>query len=242
MLRASYSRAYIHKKSLKFLLESVTLHIRRKKVRLLFMQMRERTRIQTLEMSDGILAQRSIAGDQRAFEILVQRYSTPLFNFICRFLSDYDQACDILQQVFLQLYISLPNLRTSDPLKAWLFQVARNRCLDELRRKHAIHFSELERGTDEDEQSALATLPDISPLPEEVAERHDLQQILLNAIQELPPKFRAVVLLRYASQLSYAEIGKVLNMPEATAKTYFQRVKPLLRNALASQLQVVPTN
>src|SRR5713101_8572812 len=99
MLRASYSRAYIHKKSLKFLLESVTLHIRRKKVRLLFMQMRERTRIQTSEMSDGILAQRSIAGDQRAFEILVQRYSTPLFNFICRFLSDYDQACDILQQV-----------------------------------------------------------------------------------------------------------------------------------------------
>src|SRR5229473_593428 len=153
MLRASYSRAYIHKKSLKFLLESVTLHIRRKKVRLLFMQMRERTRIQTSEMSDGILAQRSIAGDQRAFEILVQRYSTPLFNFICRFLSDYDQACDILQQVFLQLYISLPNLRTSDPLKAWLFQVARNRCLDELRRKHAIHFSELEPVNDDDELS-----------------------------------------------------------------------------------------
>src|SRR6266568_1279088 len=155
MLRASYSRAYIHKKSLKFLLESVTLHIRRKKVRLLFMQMRERTRIQTLEMSDGILAQRSIAGDQRAFEILVQRYSTPLFNFICRFLSDYDQACDILQQVFLQLYISLP-------------------------------------------------------------------------------KFRSVVLLRYAGQLSFSEIGQALDMPEATAKTYFQRAKPLLRAALTA--------
>jgi RNA polymerase sigma factor (sigma-70 family) len=198
------------------------------------MQMRERTRIQTSEMSDGILAQRSIAGDQRAFEILVQRYSTPLFNFICRFLSDYDQACDILQQVFVQLYISLPNLRTSDPLKAWLFQVARNRCLDELRRKHAIHFSELEPLNDDDELSPLATMPDTDPLPEELAERRDLQQCLQKAIQTLPPKFRSVVLLRYAGQLSFSEIGQALDMPEATAKTYFQRAKPLLRAALTA--------
>ncbi len=198
------------------------------------MQMRERTRIQTSEMSDGILAQRSIAGDQHAFEILVQRYSIPLFNFICRFLSDYDQACDILQQVFVQLYISLPNLRTSDPLKAWLFQVARNRCLDELRRKHAIHFSELEPANDDDELSPLATMPDTDPLPEELAERRDLQQCLQKAIQTLPPKFRSVVLLRYAGQLSFSEIGQALDMPEATAKTYFQRAKPLLRAALTA--------
>ena len=198
------------------------------------MQMRERTRIQTSEMSDGILAQQSIAGDQRAFEILVQRYSTPLFNFICRFLGDYDQACDVLQQVFLQLYISLPNLRTGDPLKAWLFQVARNRCLDELRRKHAIHFSELEPVSDEDELSPLATMPDTDPLPEELAERRDLQQCLQKAIQTLPPKFRSVVLLRYAGQLSFSEIGQTLKMPEATAKTYFQRAKPLLRAALTT--------
>ncbi len=73
---------------------------------------------------------------------LVRRYSTPLFNFIYRFLGDYDQACDVLQQVFLQFYLSLPSLRIGDPFKAWLFQVARNRCLDELRRKRAIRFSE----------------------------------------------------------------------------------------------------
>lgn len=204
------------------------------------MEISERTRIHQPEITDKVLAQQSLEGNQQAFELLVKRYSGPLFNFIFRFLGDYDAASDILQQVMVQLYISLPKLHTGEPLKAWLFQVARNRCLDELRRKHAIHFSELEKSVDDDEQLALAEMPDISPLPEEVAERHDLQQILLKAIQELPPKFRAVVLLRYASQLSYAEIGRVLNMPEATAKTYFQRVKPLLRNALASQLQIVP--
>src|SRR5438552_213059 len=201
------------------------------------MQVRERTKIQAPEISDGTLVQQTLTGDQRAFEALVRRYNTPLFNFICHCLGDYDLACDVLQQVFLQLYISMPTLRTGEPLKAWLFQVARNRCLDELRRKRAIHFSELESGNDEDDLSPLAIMPDTRPLPEEIAERHDLQQSLQRAIQGLPPKFRSVVLLRYAGQLSFSEIGKTLNMPEATAKTYFQRARPLLRAALTAQMQ-----
>lgn len=203
------------------------------------MQIRERVKQHIPVVSDGGLAQQILAGDQEAFEVLVQRYRTPLFNFICHFLGDYDQACDISQQVFLQLYISLPKLRMGEPLKAWLFQVARNRCLDELRRKRAIHFSELESGNDEDEVSPLDAMPDTDPLPEELAERHDLQQHLRDAIQALPPKFRSVVLLRYTAQMSFSEIGRVLNMPEATTKTYFQRAKPLLRKALAAQVQVV---
>ncbi len=199
------------------------------------MQVRERTKIQTPEITDGMLVKQTLAGDQRAFEALVQRYNVPLFNFICHCLGDYDLACDVSQQVFLQLYISMPTLRTGEPLKAWLFQVARNRCLDELRRKRAIHFSELESASDDDDLSPLAIMPDLRPLPEEIAERHDLQSSLRSAIEALPPKFRSVVLLRYAGQLSFSEIGKTLNMPEATAKTYFQRARPLLRNALAAQ-------
>ncbi|SRR6266568_338861 len=197
--------------------------------------------VRTLEISDGALAQQTLAGDEQAFEILVKRYSTPLFNFIYRFLGDYDQGCDILQQVLLQLHVSLPTLRTDKPLKAWLFQVARNRCLDELRRKHATPFSELELASDEDELSPLAAIPDTSPLPEELAERGDLQHFLQEAIKALPPKFRSVVLLRYTAQLSFSEIGQTLKMPEATAKTYFQRAKPLLRASLAKQLQVTPS-
>jgi RNA polymerase sigma factor (sigma-70 family) len=198
------------------------------------MGVREQTRTHRPGMTDSMLAQRYLEGDQQAFELLVQRYSGPLFTFIRRFVGEYDAACDILQQVILQLYISLPGLRTREPLKAWLYQVARNRCLDELRRKHAVPFSELEKGTDEEEQSLLDSMQDKSPLPDEVAERRDVQEILLKAIRALPPKFRAVVLLRYAAQLSYAEIGRVLTMPEATAKTYFQRAKPLLKVGLGS--------
>lgn len=199
------------------------------------MQVRERQRTRTphYEITDGMLVHQCLAGDQAAFEMLVRRYHVPLFNFICHCLKDYDLACDVSQHVFLQLYTSLPKLRTDEPLKAWLFQVARNRCLDELRRKRSLHFSEMEASNDEDDLSPLEILPDSHPLPDELAEQHDLQSALRQAIDTLPPKFRAVVLLRYTAQLSFSEIGKTLNMPEATAKTYFQRARPLLRAALA---------
>src|SRR5205814_9663476 len=128
-----------------------------------------RTRTPAPEITDGMLVKQTLAGDERAFEILVQRYHVSLFNFICHCLGDYDLACDVAQQVFLQLYISMPTLRTGEPLKAWLFQVARNRCLDELRRKRAIHFSELETVNDEDDLSPLDIMPDPHPLPDVIA-------------------------------------------------------------------------
>ncbi len=192
-------------------------------------------------LSDAYLAQQALAGDQRAFEVMVRRYSTPLFNFICHVLGDYDQACDVLQQVFTRFFTSLPKLGTGEPFKPWLFQVARNCCIDELRRRrrYAIQFSQLELENDENDISFLNEIPDTSPLPEELAERHDLQQVLRRAIDSLPPKFRDVVMLRYTSQLSFAEIGHTLDMPEATAKTYFHRAKVLLRKLLSDQSQLV---
>jgi RNA polymerase sigma factor (sigma-70 family) len=198
------------------------------------MQIPECTRMSLPKHPDGVPALESTVGDENSFERLYWRYSPSLFNFIYRFFGDYDLACDILQQVFLKLYMSLPALDTRKSLKSWLFEVARNCCLDELRRKHTINFSELESVDDEEEITLLMVAPDPHPLPEEVAEQHELQESLQKAIQGLPQKFRSVVLLRYVAQLSFSEIGRTLHMPEATAKTYFYRAKPLLQALLAS--------
>jgi len=190
--------------------------------------------IQSTETSDGVLANNFLLGDEQAFEGLYKRYRPALFKFIFNILRDYDLSCDILQQVFLQLYISLPTLKTNQPLKSWLFLVARNRCLDELRRKRVVRFSELDTYNQEDEIEMFTFVQDPSPLPEEIAERHEVQDRLMSAIESLPPRFRSVVFLRYSKQLTFPEIGRTLRMPEATAKTYFSRAKPLLRASLAS--------
>ncbi|HLZ63281.1 MAG TPA: sigma-70 family RNA polymerase sigma factor [Ktedonosporobacter sp.] len=184
---------------------------------------------------DSTLVELALAGDQSAFDFLVNRYRRILAGYIWSFLKDNEQVSDVLQHVYLQLYLSLPMLLTNVPLHPWLFQVARNRCLDELRRRRrqaTILYSTLEWEFGEEEQSTVAAIPDPDPLPEEVAERIDLYCSLYRAIASLPAKFRSIVLLHSFRQLTFVEIGRILNMPASTAKTYFYRSLPHLRRAL----------
>lgn len=197
----------------------------------------------SLEISDALLVTQASEGDTSAFETLVRRYKTSLLTLIRRYIEDYDKACDVLQHVFIQLYFSLaqlqatmPTTRTPTPLKSWLFRVARNRCLDELRRKRSLFFSEMDIIYDDENLSPLWLIPDPNPEPEEVAENHEMQRILLEAISELPPGFRNVVFLRYTRHMTFVEIGQELHIPKNTAKTYFQRARPLLKAALAAQM------
>jgi len=195
--------------------------------------------LQRREVPDGVLVGQALAGDQCAFELLVNRYHQPLVSYIRGFLKDNDQSYDVLQHVYLQLYLSLPILLRNVSLKAWLFQVARNRCLDELRkrrRRAEVPFSTLEREDGEEGLSPLEAIPDPEPLPEEMTERSELHGSLHAAIVSLPPKFRSIMHLRCFRQLTFAEIGRILKMPETTVKTTFYRSLPRLRRALAGNV------
>ena len=204
-----------------------------------YAQSREYNILQEQRVPDGVLVEQALAGDQYAFETLVNRYHHQLVSHIQGFLKDNDQSYDVLQHVYLQLYLSLPILLRNGSLKAWLFQVARNRCLDELRKRHRraeIPFSTLEWKYREEELSPVEAIPDPEPLPEEMTERGELNGSLHAAIVSLPPKFRSIVHLRCFRQLTFAEIGRILKMPETTVKTYFYRSLPLLRRTLASSV------
>ncbi|HEY6285199.1 MAG TPA: sigma-70 family RNA polymerase sigma factor [Ktedonobacteraceae bacterium] len=193
---------------------------------------------QDLGTSDNVLVHQALKGNQEAFEALMSRYEQSLFVLIYRYLGEYHETHDVLQLVWLQLYLSLATLLPNVHIKPWLFTVARNRCLDILRRKRFLSFSELEVGNEEHEAVFLDAIPDTSPTPEEVAEHSDLQREIQHAIQELPHNYRSVVLLYYGKQLSFSEIGQVLNISGSTVKTRFNRAKPLLRAALTAQLRV----
>ena len=187
------------------------------------------------DLADGDLVQQAQIGDPGAFEILFERYSAFLFPLISRIVRDEHLAHDVLQHVFLQLYRSLPTLVPGETLRAWLSQVARHRPIDELRRRRHLLFSEIEPFPDGGEYACLTALPDPDLQPEEQVELHELRQRLLDAIETLPSRYRAVVLLRYDTQLSFREIGQTLNIPETTAKTYFYRSKKQLRTLLGSE-------
>jgi RNA polymerase sigma factor (sigma-70 family) len=187
---------------------------------------RPRTSVPGLSsLDDDGLLQLARAGDQRAFERLVERHGPWLLRKIGRFVRDEHLAQDILQHVWLQLYRSLSGFRAQGTLPAWLAQVARNRCVDELRRKRPLTFSELASGEEEDQEFPLALLLDPSPLPEEEVEWQELWESLQEAVGTFPPRVWSVVLLRLEAQLSYGEIERVLGIPVSTAKSTFFRAR-----------------
>jgi RNA polymerase sigma factor (sigma-70 family) len=202
----------------------------------MYMQTHLTSNRQYADLTDDVLVQQAHIGDQGAFEILVERYRALLFLLISHLVRDEDLAHDVLQHVLLQLYRSLPTLRTGGTLKAWLCKIARHRSIDELRRRRHLLFSEIEPFPDGGEYSFLATLPDPDLQPEEQVELRELRQRLLDAIETLPSRYRPIVLLRCDTQLSFREIGQALSIPETTVKTYFYRAKKQLRTLLGPEL------
>ncbi len=202
-----------------------------------YKQQEKQSTSQGTEPSDGILLGQSLAGDEYAFEALVSRYRSPLLNSIRRILKDDEQAFDVLQFVLLRLYVSQPTLQKDVPLRGWLFQVAHNRCIDELRKQRSrpsLRFSELFSEDESDELDLTESIQDSHPLPEEIVEQLDLHAVLQQAIGKLPPMFRSVVQLRFFGELSFSEIGHTLKMPTSTAKTYWYRSLRRLRSTLAN--------
>lgn len=175
-----------------------------------------------------------VDGEPAAYEELVRRYSRPIFNFVYRMIGSYADADDVAQDVFVQVYKSLPAARTDLPFKPWLYVIARNKCLDFVKRKRPVLFADVD-GPDEAE-SIAERVPDPQPLPDELAERADLQRILHEAVLDLPERYRQVVAMRYTGELSFAEIAETLNLPENTVKTHFHRAKALLRSRLLDRL------
>ncbi len=206
----------------------------------------------TIDQNDELLATqeeealvaRAIAGEFAAFEELILLYKPPVWKFVYRLLNNYEDANDAVQQILIQVYRSLPSLTHRASFRSWLFMIARNKCIDQLRRKSSLSFSEFGEsfGSDSGESgdneaySPLQYFPDPSPLPDEVIERSETRQILRQAIATLPFKARQVVTLRYTTDLSFSEIGAVLEMNENTVKTLFQRAKGQLRFYLKQNL------
>ncbi len=165
----------------------------------------------------------------------MRRHQGPLYNFCLRMLGQTEDAADVAQETFVQLYSHLDRLDEREPLAPWLFRVARNRCIDIIRRRRTVPL-----GVVDDSGDSLDALEpaDEEPLPDELAERADLQRLLASAIAALPPTYGEVVALRYAADRSFAEIAQILDCDEGAARVRFHRAKALLRHQLRALVEL----
>lgn len=173
-------------------------------------------------MTDDQLIIRFLDGQVNAFNTLVWRWEKRLYNFILRYVGDREDAKDLCQKTFIQVYQDLRRLRDPGKFSTWVHQIAVNLCRDELRNRHRRPMLSLE-GLQEDYDDPSLAAPEMaaapSMQPDAAAHRRDMRELLNAALQTLPEEQRVVVIMKEYQELKFAEIAEILGISVNTAKS-----------------------
>ena len=177
------------------------------------------------------------AGDEASFELLLHRYRTPLVNFLYRMVRSREQAEDLAQEVFLRVYRARADYVPSAKFTTWLFRIATNLALNSVRdtRHQKLEVSiDAPITTDaEDGDERTLDVPEKNPNIEQHLVEDTRRRMIRHAIDKLPEKQRAAVLLHKYQELDYAEIAKILACSESALKSLLFRAYETLRVELA---------
>jgi len=190
--------------------------------------------------SDALLVERTLKGDQRAFELLVIKYQRRIQRLIGRMVRDVDLVEDIAQETFIRAYRALAQFRGEAQFYTWLYRIAINtakKALMDLKRNPTVSENAY-KSDDDDETSRVENELTSSETPEAVLASKEIAQIINAAMQELPEELREAITLREIEGLSYEEISEAMNCPIGTVRSRIFRareaisakVKPLLEN------------
>lgn len=173
---------------------------------------------------EAALIAEAVAGSERAFQTLVERYQRPVFSLVVRMVRDHGIAEDVTQEVFVKAWLALARYDPRRRFASWLFKIASNAAIDHLRRKK-VPTVPIESG-DPDAWSVLDRLEDErAEAADTLVKRHELAEALEAAIAALRPEYRLVVLLRFKEELPYRDIAEVTGMPLGTVKTNLRRAR-----------------
>ncbi len=178
-------------------------------------------------------------GDQQAFRILFKEYKKKIINFCYRFCADREVAQELAQEVFLRVYKAAPRYKPEAKFSTWIFRVATNVCLNELRKKNYQYKIESIDKTATGETGNFNTeIEDEQQLSShEIIESKERNRLIKDALTNLPDKQRAALLLRIFHGFSYQEIGTQIKASQGNVKTLIHRGRQNLMKILSSQIQ-----
>ena len=178
-----------------------------------------------MEIDDGQLVKDSLAGNEASFEALVSKYLDPVHRFAYRLIGDREAAQDVTQETFLKVWKSLSRFRSGESFRAWIFTIARNTATDYLRKKKSITFSKLSN----DDFAFETTVASDEDLPDETLAKLQDTQALQKVLHQLPIEYQTVLILHYQEDLTFDEIGKTMDKPLNTVKSWHRRALLKLR-------------
>ncbi len=190
--------------------------------------------LSTTQRDDGTLVRETLAGDRRAYDLLVLRHGDMLYNLCFRMLGDYDEASDCAQDAFIRAYRALESFRGDAAFTTWLYRIAVNTCRNRLasadyrRSRKAVRLE----GTGADD----ALLPENGRAsfsnPTERFERGEREALIQRALDALPPDEKAVAVLCDIEGRSYEETAALTGVPLGTVKSRLARARRRLRSKL----------
>jgi len=194
-----------------------------------------------VDNSDLLLVERTLAGDQHAFELLVVKYQRRIQRLIGRMVRDTDLVEDIAQETFIRAYRALHQFRGDAQFYTWLYRIAVNtakKFLLELKRDPLVTQTTLQPDGEEDETSRPGNEPSTDETPESVLAASEIAQAVNAAMEALPEDLRQAVTLREIEGLSYEEIAAAMDCPIGTVRSRIfrareaisARVRPLLEH------------
>jgi len=189
-----------------------------------------------LQLSDQELVIRAKNGDLSAFETLVSRYEQRVFNLAMRMLHNVHDAEDVTQQTFLNALEHLEEFRGDASFATWLYRIATNAALKNLRKKRGLPTVSLEESTELQEERDTIPHPeylaDWRQSPQELIQNNEVRALIQQALDELDEKHRLVFLLRDVEGLSVKETAQALGISEANVKVRLLRARLQLREKL----------
>jgi RNA polymerase sigma-70 factor (ECF subfamily) len=173
---------------------------------------------------DSRLARKVQRGDREAFEVILSRYERPIFSFIYHFFQNRALCEDLTQETFLRAFRFIKSFRPKEKLSTWLFSIAKNLCIDELRR--------MRKGTTVDidavDPEELVTGGDSTSNPLHASVLLQEGEIVRRAVARLPEKYRTAIVLFYYNELTYEEISSVMEISMSNTKILIFRGKKML--------------
>jgi RNA polymerase sigma-70 factor (ECF subfamily) len=181
-------------------------------------------------------------GCEHAYEALILRFQQPVYALVSRLMCNPDDACDVVQEVFLKIFRNIGHFRGGSSLKTWIYRIAVNEAYNHRRwfsrhRRPEIAFAPSDESAGPHEEN----LTDPGRSPFDLTLNHETRVLVENALAKLNPKFRAAVVLRDIEDLSYEEIATVLGVSLGTVKSRILRGRESLRRILEGRLEAAPS-
>jgi len=191
---------------------------------------------------DLTLVKRVKTGDQRAFKLLVERYQRKIYAVALGMVKDKEEALDISQEAFVKVYKYLDHFKGDSSFYTWLYRITVNICIDALRKKQALRGEQVELDEavkmDTAEANIGALGSRLGTNPQKSALRKELAEKIQQALETVPEKHRAILLLREVEGMSYEDLSRTLEIPKGTVMSRLFHARTKVQKILSEYLEL----